>query len=106
MKLNEEFVRLPVIDPLGPVVFAFGQVGVELGVVIERILFHIGGDGVGTVFIFKRSINEPDQFDVIGTVVTTNLPDNEQLALSFGVQNGEAVAKTMTIDYLSVAQER
>lgn len=32
--------------------------------------------------------------------------DDETLALSFGIQNGEAAAKTMTIDYILVAQER
>ncbi len=35
----------------------------------------------------------------------TNLPTTE-LTVSFGIQNGEAVAKTMSIDYLFVAKER
>jgi len=39
-------------------------------------------------------------------VVNTNLPDNEELTASFGIQNGEAVAKTMTIDYINVMIER
>ena len=37
---------------------------------------------------------------------TTGIPDNENLALTIHVQNGEAVAKTCTIDYFYVAQER
>lgn len=49
-------------------------------------------------------------FDVDGTVlgssVTTNLPDDEELTVSIAVQNGEAVAKTMSIDYAFVAKER
>ena len=39
-------------------------------------------------------------------VVNTNLPDNEELTVSFGIQNGAAAAKTMTIDYVTVIVER
>jgi|TARA_E500000318_G_scaffold105880_1_gene113273 hypothetical protein len=39
-------------------------------------------------------------------VVNTNLPDNEELTVSFGIQNGEAAAKVMTIDYVNVMVER
>lgn len=41
----------------------------------------------------------------IGSSVTTNLPSTE-LTVSFGIQNGEAVAKTMTLDYIFVSRER
>lgn len=37
---------------------------------------------------------------------TTNQPDDENLALTIHIQNGEAVAKTCTVDYFLVAQER
>ena len=37
---------------------------------------------------------------------TTNAPDDENLTISFGVKNGEAVAKTLTIDYILAAVER
>jgi len=37
---------------------------------------------------------------------TTNAPDDEDLTISFGIQNGEAAAKTLTIDYILVAVER
>ena len=40
------------------------------------------------------------------SVVNTNLPDNEELTVSFGIQNGAAAAKTMTIDYVVAAVER
>lgn len=43
---------------------------------------------------------------VLGTSVTTNLPDDEDLTVSLALQNGEAVAKTMTVDYVFVAKER
>lgn len=42
----------------------------------------------------------------LGTSVTTNICDDEELTVSFGIQNGEAVAKTMSIDYILVAKER
>lgn len=40
------------------------------------------------------------------TVATTNLVDDEELTISFGIQNGEAVAKSMSVDYIFVAKER
>jgi hypothetical protein len=41
----------------------------------------------------------------VGTAVITNLP-TAALTPSFGIQNGEAVAKTMTVDYIFFASER
>lgn len=41
----------------------------------------------------------------VSTLATTNLPATE-LAVSFAVQNGEAAAKTMTVDYIFAAKER
>ena len=43
---------------------------------------------------------------VVGTSVTTNLPDDEDMTVTIALQNGEAVAKTMTVDYVFVAKER
>ena len=37
---------------------------------------------------------------------TTNAPDDEDLTISFGIQNGEAAAKTRTIDFILAAVER
>jgi hypothetical protein len=57
-------------------------------------------DGIQTVKVFVNN-----------AVVTrldassTYLPDT-LLAVSYGVQNGEAAAKTMTLDYIFAAQER
>jgi hypothetical protein len=39
-------------------------------------------------------------------LVDTNFPNDEDLTISFGIQNGEAVAKTMTVDYINVMVER
>ena len=50
-------------------------------------------------YIYKDNIH-------VGTSVNTNAPDDEEICLSFTIQNGEAVVKTMSIDYLSVGKER
>ena len=42
----------------------------------------------------------------VGTVVSTNAPDDEELTVSFGIQNGAAAAKVMTIDYVTAMKER
>jgi len=41
-----------------------------------------------------------------GTVVNTNAPDDEELTLSFGIQNGAAAAKVLTVDYVHAMKER
>lgn len=60
-------------------------------------------DGARYVEVFKDGA-EVAQVDLT-TTLATYLPDTE-LTVSFGLQNGEAVAKTMTLDYIFVAQER
>lgn len=56
-------------------------------------------DGASTIQIWVDDA-------VVGTSVTTNLVDDEELTISFGIQNGEAVAKTMTVDYILAVKER
>lgn len=51
-----------------------------------------------TVFIDGRAIGVVN--------ASTNVPDDEDLCISVGVQNGEAVAKSLTIDYIFAAVER
>ena len=41
-----------------------------------------------------------------GTVVSTNAPDDEELTVSFGIQNGAAAAKTLSVDYIGAHKER
>lgn len=62
-----------------------------------RLSFYY--DGKSAIKYFVDGVHQ-------GTSVTTNLPDDEVLTISFGVQNGEAVAKTMSVDYIMVAKER
>ena len=47
-----------------------------------------------------------DDSKVAEQTTLTNAPDDEELTVSFGIQNGAAAAKTMTIDYIIAAIER
>lgn len=40
------------------------------------------------------------------TVDDANLPNDEELTISFGIQNGEGAAKSMSVDYIHAAQDR
>jgi hypothetical protein len=58
---------------------------------------------------FYNGVDRIDVFvddSLVANSVVTNLPDDEVLTLSFGIQNGEAVAKTMSVDYLLAIKER
>ncbi len=57
-------------------------------------------DGVSTLEVYVDDALVATQTDL------TNLPDDELLTMSFGVQNGEAVAKTMAVDYVLACVER
>lgn len=56
-------------------------------------------DGASAIEVYKDGVK-------LATSVTTNLVDDEELTISFGIQNGEAVAKTMSIDYIGVWAQR
>ena len=60
-------------------------------------------DGVNTINFYKDGVQ-------IGSVDLTTTPStylpNTELTLSFGVKNGEAVLKVLTVDYIFAAQER
>ena len=90
--------------------------------------FHVGKDstvtdevGVGTLaddtymtveFYYDGSTAANANIQVfvdgvrVAGVALTNVPDDEELTISFGIQNGEAVAKTMTVDWIRAVQER
>ena len=62
---------------------------------------------VGFVFDPKDQLFHVFQNNAeVGTVVATNAPDDEDLTVSFGIQNGAAAAKVMTIDYVTAMKER
>ena len=62
---------------------------------------------LGSVYDPKDQKFHVFQNDVLaGTVVSTNAPDDEELTVSFGIQNGAAAAKTLTVDYIGASKER
>lgn len=64
-------------------------------------------DGYQFLYVYVDDVVKATQNLLGGSTpaVTDYLPDTD-LSLGFGIQNGEAVAKTMTIDYVGVAKER
>jgi len=59
--------------------------------------FYYDGTGPIEVFVDRNRV---------ATVAVTNLPDDEELTVSFGIQNGAAAAKTLTVDYIHAWQDR
>lgn len=74
----------------------FNTVGLVNGVFIRLGFFY---DGVDSIALFSDGVQ-------VGSSVTTNLPDDEELTISFGIQNGEAAGQVLTVDYILVAKER
>jgi hypothetical protein len=59
---------------------------------VDEILYFAGTNSLNPTLLGKSAI--------------TNLPNDEELTISFGIQNGEAAAKTMSIDYIFAAKAR
>lgn len=59
---------------------------------VDSIQYFAGTDAVSPTYLGKSAL--------------TNLPDDEELTVSFAIQNGEAVAKTMSIDYIFASKAR
>lgn len=76
--------------------------GVGIATVVDDTFLTVGWyyDGAGNVQYFVDDVHK-------GTLdgSSTYLPDTE-LTVSFAMQNGVAVAKTMTLDYIFAAMER
>lgn len=56
-------------------------------------------DGIDKITVYKDG-------EVVSYAAITNMPDDEELTVSFGIQNGAAAAKIMTVDYIFVAKQR
>lgn len=56
-------------------------------------------NGVDSIVIFIDDV-------AVASVATDNLPDDEVLTVSFGIENGAAASKSMTVDYVMTAKER
>lgn len=59
--------------------------------------FHY--DGKSKIRVFADDVH-------VGTAAVTNLPDDEEMTISFGVQNGSGAARQLDVDYIFVAKER
>lgn len=59
--------------------------------------FYDPGDSLFHIFV-----NDVE----VGTAAATNAPDDEDMTVSFAIQNGEAVAKNMVVDYIFASQRR
>jgi len=68
----------------------------------RRIGFHY--DGVDTIRWFV--LHDSDEYCLATGSWTTNIPDDEEMRIGFGIRNDEAVSKVLYIDYIKVAQKR
>ena len=89
---NLDFVVLK--DSAGTTTTAFSTAANDT---YMELAFHYNGKDAIEIYKDGRKI---------ATSALTGLPDDEDLAISFGIQNGEAVAKIMSVDYIFVAKER
>jgi len=62
-----------------------------------EVAFAFDGQDQVRVFVDEKNL---------GTIATNNIPTDEELTVSFGVQNGAAAAKTMSLDYIFCAAQR
>ncbi len=79
-----------------------GQHGYLTDDTFTTLAFYYDGVSVangGKIIAFQDGIP-------IGSLPLTNVCDNEELTVSFAHQNGEAVAKILTMDYIKVWQVR
>ncbi len=64
-----------------------------------KLGFYYDGVDADKLQIFVNDIR-------VGAAPLTNVVDDEELAISFGHQNGEAVSKVLSIDYIRVCAQR
>lgn len=64
-----------------------------------KLGFYYDGNTAHKLQIFVNDIR-------VGAAALTNVPDDEELAITFGLQNGEAVAKVLSVDYIRCIQQR
>lgn len=92
---NIDFVCIKNSDSTGT---ALTAVGTLADATWTKLAFYYDGAGSDIDVL----INDV----VVGAVPLTNVPDDEELTISFGIQNGAAAAKTMSVDYVLVCRER
>lgn len=88
----------------------------ELSLVVEKngteSAVVVGTLANDTFFELELYYSKDDKIEAFvngtraGSVPLDNVPDDEDLALSFGIQNGSANARILTVDYIGASQER
>lgn len=72
-------------------------------VTVGFVYLPSGTDGSGAAPVCNVYLNDVR----VGSLTTfTNFPSDEDLAVSFGVQNGAIGSKTMSVDYILVSKQR
>jgi len=64
-----------------------------------KLGFYYDGNTAHKLQIFVNDIR-------VGASVLTNVVDDEELAVTFGHQNGEAVSKILSVDYIRAVEQR
>lgn len=59
-------------------------------------------DGAGSIEVYADDV----KVATVAVTIGTTLVNDEDLTISFGIQNGEAVAKTLNVDYIIAIMER
>lgn len=70
------------------------------------IILGIHWDGAGNLRWFIFTDGDSPQVCAATGVITTSIVQDEELALGFGIRNGEAVAKILSVDYVKCVQKR
>lgn len=68
--------------------------------------FGLHWDGAGTIRWFVFTDAQEGGYCIATGVMTTNIVQDEELAMGFGLRNAEADSHSMDIDYVLVAQKR
>lgn len=64
---------------------------------------------ITVAFYYDGSSSDIDYIvngETLGSVALTNMVDDEELTVSFGIQNGQAVANVLSLDYILVKKFR
>lgn len=72
-------------------------------------IYTVSNDELIEVSFFYDGVDKIDYFinnERLGALDTTNLPDDEVLTISFGIENGTSNQSSMGVDYIFVAKER
>lgn len=114
----------PISSDVSDGIFFLNSLSVDDPTAADNLEFHIRKDAVNSVATVATGLLITDEYEVafvydgksevqyyfndikIGALDVINLPDDEELAVSFDIQNGENATRTMHIDYIYVANER